>query len=320
MIVFIVYIIIGLGFMWLFFRSLEENREFGNHAPVIVAILAIILSFILWKGHDWMKPGLSLLAGSLFLLVGYVFTVRDRWDYNDAVLRVQEVMGRIIQSLQLEYVPYIIFPTPRSIHRTYEIDMAKARKLYSDYANAYVYPDSNGNVFMVIFPALVRNFSDDTLAFVLLHELGHVFLNHIYQGGRMNKEGTKGSILGGLLGTLTGAVIGGLIGGGVGAVIGAGLGMFGGAKEGKKIMVARFSREQEREADMFAAITTMMTGYNLEKVKELMEYFDKQESYDFLDELYSDHPPAYERWHLLKSVMENPQFYKSILVEKLKGR
>ena len=106
--------------------------------------------------------------------------------------------------------------------------------------------------------------SDDEVAFVLAHEIGHHASNHIRQTRR---SAAVGAAIGGLL--LGGLAIaaGAHAGGGYNAQVAAQNATEAGLKAGAAVGRISFSKEQEREADYVAAVILHRAGYDLQKAR-----------------------------------------------------
>jgi beta-barrel assembly-enhancing protease len=98
---------------------------------------------------------------------------------------------------------------------------------------------------MVNSGLLLRIETEAELAFVVAHEFGHYFENHMLEQMAAQQGATRGSILSA-----------GLAFTGVGALLALGY------MAGAAASVMSFSREQEREADLFAARYANEHGYN----------------------------------------------------------
>ncbi|MBN8608421.1 MAG: M48 family metalloprotease [Caulobacterales bacterium] len=92
---------------------------------------------------------------------------------------------------------------------------------------------------------LLRAETEAELAFVVAHEFGHYFENHMTERLAASQSATRGSL-----------ISAGLAFTGVGALLALGY------MAGAAANVMSFSRDQEREADMFAANYANTNGYN----------------------------------------------------------
>jgi predicted Zn-dependent protease len=126
--------------------------------------------------------------------------------------------------------------------------------------------------------------SDEEIAAVMAHEMGHQIAGHV-------DESTRSILLG--------AVIGGLLMGGAAAAGGAdqngadaaaGTGMTYGARVGQ----LTFSKEQEREADLLAAYVLARAGVDLQRAGRTFEVLAKLDSYA-LSSWKDTHPMGAER-------------------------
>ena len=131
-----------------------------------------------------------------------------------------------------------------------------------DEVNAFT--DENGDIYL--HRGLLDYLeSDDEIAAVMAHEMGHQIANHV-------EETKRSAMLGGL--------IGGLLLGGAAAAGGAppdaadkltAEGLYFGAKTG----VLAFSKEQEREADLLGAYVLGRAGYDLDRAGNMFEVLAK---------------------------------------------
>lgn len=93
-------------------------------------------------------------------------------------------------------------------------------------------------------------FHDDELAFVVAHEIGHHIGNHVKSS---KARAITGMILGGIIGAATGD-----------ATIAANT-----AQAGANIAVGMYSSGQEVEADFIAVEILSLSGYDLEKARDI---------------------------------------------------
>ena len=153
-------------------------------------------------------------------------------------------------------------------------------KVYrTDQLNAFACPDGSVRV----FSALMDILSDEELLGVLGHEIGHVALRHTKKAWRDELLRSAASDAIGAFSdtwaTLSGSVIGTISGAAISA---------------------RFSKEQEREADDYGYEFLKECGKNpwaialaFKKMKEFSQKGD--EEYDFLLQAFSTHPNFEER-------------------------
>ena len=300
----LIYIFSGL----IFLNALRNDLEFHTFYSLIVAI-AFALWFLFVRTHP-----LSLYAAAVMLVLGYLISIIEKSEYDSLRKKLNEVIDDIKQRSGFKIFPPVIFPTPKAISRMFA--GVSARKLYNGYKNAFAMADNTGKPFMVVMPALVRNFSKNAIVFVIAHELGHILLGHLYDAVR-EREGKLGSILGGILGGIGGALVGGLLGGWFGAIVGAGVGGLEGMDIGEGLFVVRYSRKQELEADAFAALLMEDMGYDLSGIVEFMEYADAVEPRGFFEKLWSSHPPAVERLSHIRKTLENREKFARELNRKI---
>lgn len=150
--------------------------------------------------------------------------------------------------------------------------------------NAFCLPGG----FIYIFKGLVDQMpSDEELAGVIGHELGHVVRRHAVKQMEKNLGLTIGSAL--LLGQKTGAL----------------------ALVAKDMLMAGFSREDEREADHLGFVHVFKAGYNpysnLISMKKLAE---GDQPYDY--GLFADHPESQRRVKALESEIYASKIYPAV--------
>ncbi len=157
-------------------------------------------------------------------------------------------------------------------------------------------------------------FSDNAIAFVISHELGHILLGHLHEQWKKQEQ----KDFWGTLGMAAGAILGGLLGGWKGALIGSGVGAVGGSEVVGGLFVAKYSREQEREADAFGVLYMEQAGFDPSGAVETMRVFQSMEGpVSWLDKLWADHPPASERTAFIYRVLKNREEYWSRLISRL---
>jgi hypothetical protein len=117
--------------------------------------------------------------------------------------------------------------------------------------------------------------SEGEIAGVMAHELAHVVLRH---GTAQATKGQKFQI-----GAIAGQVLGAVIGGRTGAVVSQG------SQLGLGVTFLKYSREYEREADLFGAQLMARAGYNPREMARMFETIEKQGGGGG-PEFLSDHP------------------------------
>ena len=170
-----------------------------------------------------------------------------RREYSD------QLVGAYLNSLGQSMVPE-------------EVDASVSfsfRVLYEIRPNAMALPD--GRIYVTTgMLSMVENEAE--LAFVLGHEIAHVTEEHVLdQWRRIRTTERRNKIIGTAAGIGLGGLIGGKKGGGAGATAGATLGAaigFGIASVANAVMRAKFSREQEKEADLIGAELAMARGFD----------------------------------------------------------
>lgn len=162
--------------------------------------------------------------------------------------------------------------------------------------NAFAYDSNKIGVNL----GLLRVTNDDELAFVIAHEMGHHIANHI-------NEDRRNSYIGEFLGTVVGAAAYSAIASGLGAECNPayqdcgyledfiGEGADAGKEIGGGIALARYSRQQEVEADKLAVEIMNKAGVALDSVPSLLAYMGSLGS-DGLNSKFGDsHPSGPER-------------------------
>ena len=170
------------------------------------------------------------------------------------------------------------------------------RVIYDFRPNAFALPD--GRVFVTT--GLLASIENEAqLATVLGHEIAHVTEEHILDEMIRQRSSERRN---NLIGAVAGAGLGGLLGGkkgGAGAAVagaaaGTGLGL---AVTGltNSVMRAKFSREQEKEADLIGMELAMARGFDPE---EGQRFFEKQHEryrkrrFRPFSAFLSSHPPS----------------------------
>jgi Zn-dependent protease with chaperone function len=143
--------------------------------------------------------------------------------------------------------------------------------------------------------------TDDELAFVMAHEMGHHMLNHVMETN-----------VSGFIGNVFGAIAGGVIAYGTASILGVqcdpmyqdcsyieefvsevvGIG----SEAGKYIATMTFSRAQENEADLIAAQIVDSAGYNLRNTRNFMVQMAKASPASYANSSFGNtHPSGPER-------------------------
>lgn len=116
--------------------------------------------------------------------------------------------------------------------------------------------------------------NESQLAFLLMHEAGHVILSHhLYQIVEEEKAEKRANRIK-LIGAAAGALAGGVLGGGKAEALAGGLLAFGGTDIGLGIASSfrshRFMREIQLESDQFAAEILLQRGFDAREAPVLM--------------------------------------------------
>ena len=151
----------------------------------------------------------------------------------------------------------------------------------ANYVNAYAFP---GGTIACTRGIMLEVDNEAELAALLGHEIGHVNARHT--ASRMSSQ----MVVGGLAG-IGGAVIGAKYGGTWGSVAG-GLGGLGAG-----LLLASYSRDDERQADHLGMEYMTRAGYNPDGMIGLMEMLNEQHDRQpsALELMFSTHPMSAER-------------------------
>ncbi len=291
-----------LGFAWVLIESLIDAMDFGGYSPLIV-----IASFALWQ-FLLIKAGImGMVIAFLLIIVNHAISTGQKKHWQE----LNEKARRIARQLSIPlsgYFPPVRVMKPSEIERELGISKGDAKRV----VNAFATDPQNPRIFLL--PALVEYFSDNAIAFVISHELGHILLGHLHE--QWKKEEEKG--FWGTLGMAAGAILGGLLGGWKGVLIGGGVGAIGGSEVVGGLFVAKYSRDQEREADAFGVLYMEKAGFDPSGAIETMQLFQRIEGpVSWLDKLWADHPPASERIEFIYRVLKNREEYWNRLISRL---
>jgi len=151
----------------------------------------------------------------------------------------------------------------------------------ANYVNAYAFP---GGTIACTRGIMLEVDNEAELAALLGHEIGHVNARHT--ASRMSSQTVVGTLAG-----IGGAVVGAKYGGGWGALAGG----IGGAGAG--LLLASYSRDDEREADGLGMEYMTRAQYNPEGMTGLMEMLNTQHQREpsALEVMFSTHPMSSER-------------------------
>lgn len=149
------------------------------------------------------------------------------------------------------------------------------------YINAYAFPGGS----IAITRGILAELDDESeLAGLIGHELGHVNARHT--AARMS----KGKVLGGLVGTVS------ILAGAANSTLGDIAGTVGGA--GASLLLARYSREDERQADELGMEYMVGAGLSPQGMVGLMDMLrsmGKREP-SAIEAMFSSHPMSAERY------------------------
>jgi Zn-dependent protease with chaperone function len=140
----------------------------------------------------------------------------------------------------------------------------------SDIPNAFALP--GGRAFY-LSSLIQASRTPDEFAGVLAHELGHVYHRHGMQ--TLIANSTTGLLVGFVLGDMTGLSAAAFV--------------------GSSLIQNRFSRQDEAEADRFAAETAKRLGFSTRGLADLLERVARDDSFSRAFALFSNHPLTDER-------------------------
>jgi len=151
----------------------------------------------------------------------------------------------------------------------------------ANYVNAYAFP---GGTIACTRGIMLGVESEAELSALLGHEIGHVNARHT--ASRMSTQ----LVVGGLAG-IGGAIIGAKYGNGWGALAG-GLGGF-----GVGMLLASYSRDDERQADALGMEYMTRAGYNPDGMVDLMDMLNDQHDSEpsAVEVMFATHPMSSER-------------------------
>ena len=166
--------------------------------------------------------------------------------------------------------------------RTHRTQMPYSfRVVNANYVNAYAFP---GGSIACTRGILLSLDNEAELAALLGHELGHVNARHTAQ--QMSKGKLTNSIVGGF------SVVAGAVAGGLGQAVGA-LGSMGAGA-----LLARYSRDNEREADALGMEYMVKAGYGAKGMVGLMEMLQSlsKSKPSTIELMFATHPMSDERY------------------------
>lgn len=185
--------------------------------------------------------------------------------------RVEEVASRIIEATGTQSVIRFVFAA--------KSDQVKASQINLDAVNAW----TDGKTVWVTRGMLRFLKSDDELAAVLGHEVGHALRGHIRQGLAQD-----------ILGTAL-AVPAGIFGGSIGQQVAARM---------VQLATAKFDRDREREADLYGLLWVYRAGYDVDQGKEVFKRIAIEMPGSMERGFLSTHPTAPERFLALDKIAE----------------
>jgi predicted Zn-dependent protease len=183
--------------------------------------------------------------------------------------RVEEVASRILEATGTQSVIRFVFAA--------KSDQVKASQINLDAVNAW----TDGKTVWVTRGMLRFLKSDDELAAVLGHEVGHALRGHIRQGLAQD-----------ILGTAL-AVPAGIFGGSIGQQVAARM---------VQLATAKFDRDREREADLYGLLWAHRAGYDIDQGKEVFKRIAIEMPGSMERGFLSTHPTAPERFLALDQI------------------
>jgi predicted Zn-dependent protease len=183
--------------------------------------------------------------------------------------RVEEVASRILEATGTQSVIRFVFAA--------KSDQVRASQINLDAVNAW----TDGKTVWVTRGMLRFLKSDDELAAVLGHEVGHALRGHIRQGLAQD-----------ILGTAL-AVPAGIFGGSIGQQIAARM---------VQLATAKFDRDREREADLYGLLWAHRAGYDIDQGKEVFKRIAIEMPGSMERGFLSTHPTAPERFLALDRI------------------
>jgi predicted Zn-dependent protease len=183
--------------------------------------------------------------------------------------RVEEVASRILEATGTQSVIRFVFAA--------KSDQVRASQINLDAVNAW----TDGKTVWVTRGMLRFLKSDDELAAVLGHEVGHALRGHIRQGLAQD-----------ILGTAL-AVPAGVFGGSIGQQVAARM---------VQLATAKFDRDREREADLYGLLWAHRAGFDIDQGKEVFKRIAIEMPGSMERGFLSTHPTAPERFLALDQI------------------
>jgi predicted Zn-dependent protease len=183
--------------------------------------------------------------------------------------RVDEVASRLIEATGTQSVIRFVFAA--------KTDQIKAAQVNLDAVNAW----TDGKTVWVTRGMLRFLKSDDELAAVLGHEMGHALRGHVRQGFAQDLFATLLSIPAGMFGGTIAQQV---------------------AERMAHLATAKFDRDREREADLYGLIWAYRAGYNVDEGKEVFKRIAIEMPGSTERGFLSTHPTAPERFLALDRI------------------
>ena len=183
--------------------------------------------------------------------------------------RVEEIAARLLEATGTQTVIRFIFAA--------KTEQVRAASINLDAVNAW----TDGYTVWVTRGMLRFVKSDDELAAVLGHEMGHALRGHIRQGLAQDIVATALSIPAGLFG------------GNIAAQL---------AQRMVQLATSKFDRDREREADLYGLIWAYRAGYNVDEGKEVFHRIAVEMPGSMERGFLSTHPTAPERFLALDRI------------------
>lgn len=252
-------------------RRLDDGRQLRLVGLATLALASVLVAYLY---------GVPLVAARMTGLIP------TEWEQQFG----DEVARQIEASLSDEGDFQVCDPDPgslanRAIARFATAALADGRSPFlpdvqvvrSSIPNAFALPGGKAFYFSALLDVTE---SQDEFAGVLAHELGHVARRHAMQ--QLISSAGTGLLIGFILGDMTGiSVAGGL---------------------GAALIDSRFSREEEAEADRFAADNARRLGFRASALASLLERVAGDDEFTAALALLSTHPLTTERRRALEAV------------------
>jgi Zn-dependent protease with chaperone function len=258
--------------------SRHQRRDFWQQARTIVLATAALASVVVAYLF-----GIPLLASRL---VAYVPPAWETKIGDTAAVQIERQLtggkGYVVcdpspDSVANKAISRFVAATFDGLDSPFHPVVTVVR---SETPNAFALPGGRAYYLSALVQA---SRSPDEFAGVLAHELGHVYYRHGMQS--LIATSTTGLLVGFVLGDMTGLSVAGAI--------------------GSSLIDNRFSRQDEAQADRFAAETAHRLGYTTKGLADLLERVARDDTFSRALALFSNHPLTDERRRALEA-LETP--------------